>query len=154
MSKPYEPYQQTAVPIERSKEAIRQMLIANGSVAQSFSERSDTEMVEISWARKVYMDDHGKKSEFVQPCRIRVSYHNRDIRQVFRVIYHHLKAKFEVVRFGILSFEEEFLPYFMIRLPDGSPGTIAEAMLPQLRKGLAPSILPMCLPPAREEEGK
>jgi hypothetical protein len=152
MSKPYEPYQQTAVPVERSKEAIRQMLLENGAVAHQFSERTDAEIVEISWARKVILDDHGKKSEFVQPCRIRVSYHNRDIRQVFRVIYHHLKAKFEIVRFGILSFEEEFLPFFVIRMPDGSPGTIAEAMLPQLRKGLAPSILPLCLPAAREED--
>ncbi len=154
MRKPYEPYQGTMVPVERTKEAIRQLLLNYGIIAHGFSERSDTETIKISWVRKVVLDDHGKKSEFMQPCEMQVCYHGRDIRQVFRAVLYNLKAKFEIVRFGIVSYEREFLPYFVVKLPDGTPGTIAEAMLPYLEQGKAPPMLPLCLPAAREEVKK
>jgi len=148
--KKYEPYQGTTVPVSRSQEAIRKMLMENGAVAFQFTEIPTEQMLEIKFARKVVVngDPH------VQPLRFRISYKNRRIQQVYRALVHHLKAKFEIVRFGIISFEEEFMPYFEVRLRDGRTVTIAEALIPNLELGLPPHLEPMreALPEAKVEE--
>jgi len=147
MKEPYkEPYKGTDVPIERSQGKIRQMLEDNGAVIVQFSDSKELEMAEIKWARKVFFEQGGQKVPMVQPCRIRVSFKGKKIQQVYRALYWHLKSKFEVVRFGILSFEEEFLPYFITQLDDGRQVTIAERMVPWLKKGEMPDMEPLMLP--------
>lgn len=147
---PYDPYRGTKVPVSKSQEAIRRLLIENGAQGYQFTEAIAEQIVELKWARGVILN--GEK--VVQPLRIRVSYKNRRIESVYRAIFYHLKAKFEVIRFGIMSFEEEFLPYFEARLPDGRTGTIAELMLPDLKRGRLPAMLePLAaLPPGDDEE--
>lgn len=147
MKETYEPYKGTTVPIERSQMAIRKIFDAYHIYAHQFSEAPGEQLIEIRWSRKLVIDENGQKRDVLQPCKMRVSYKGRRSEQVWRAIYYHLKAKFEIVMFGIISYEEEFLPYFEVRLPDGSVGTIAEAMVPALAEGRKPDIL--ALPEAR-----
>lgn len=146
--KEYEPYQGTTVPVSRSQEQIRKLLIESGAQAHQFSEYGAQEMIEISWARVVKVNNEPK----LQPLRIKVSYKGKKIEQVWRALFYHLKAKLEIVKFGIMSFEEEFLSYFVVRLPDGSRGTIAEALVPSLKRAETPDLGMAALPPAREED--
>jgi hypothetical protein len=148
MKTEYEPYKGTQVPIERSQGAIRKIFDTYGIYAHQFSEAPGEQLIEIRWSRKLNIDENGQKRDVLQPCKMRVSYKGRTSQQVWRAIFYHLKAKFEVVRFGIISYEEEFLPYFEIRLPNGQVGTIAEAMVPALQDGRRPDML--ALPEARD----
>ncbi len=141
MKQTYEPYKGTSVPIERSQGAIRKIFDANGIWAHQFSEAPSEQLIEIRWSRKLVVDENGEKREVLQPCKMQVSYKGRRSEQVWRALFYHLKAKFEVVRFGIISYEEEFLPYFEIKLPNGDIGTIASAMIPALQVGKKPNLL-------------
>ena len=77
-----------------------------------------------------------------QPCRLDVNYAGRKQSEALRMVFYHLKAKFDAVDWGLYSFEEEFLPYFMGKLPDGRQATVAELMLPGLEKGRLPEYNP------------
>lgn len=65
-----------------------------------------------------------------------------EMRRVWRALALVIKAKFEAVSSGIVSYEQEFLPFFV--LPGGA--TVAEIMIPQLeiayRTGKMPALLP------------
>lgn len=145
----HSPYSDTVVPVSRTQDAIRKLLFSNGAVGYQFTEMPPPHsIVELKWARKVITNN----VPMVQPVRIRISFKNRRLEQVYRAIYYHLKAKFEIVAFGILSFEEEFMPYFLTQLPDGTEVTMAEAAMPYLRRGLAPVFEPLRLPEKAGEE--
>jgi hypothetical protein len=150
--KTYTPYEGTAVPVERSKEAIKKLFNENGVVANQFSENNEQETAQIMWARKVIIEQDGQKREMVQPCRIKVCYHGHTLQQIFRALYYHLKAKFEIVKFGIIDYETEFLPYFVTMMPDGTQATVAERMVPGLMEGRV-DIMPLPLPARRENDG-
>lgn len=51
-----------------------------------------------------------------------------------RMLYSWAKAKAEIVDFGMVDFETEWLPYQLVSGRDG-PVTVAESVLPQLRAG-------------------
>lgn len=142
----YEPYKGTMVPIERSKEAIRKILEENGAVTTIFTDSSQFGIIEIKWARKVILEENKQRHEMIQPCRIRVLVGKRDPRQIYRALFYHLKTKFEIIRFGILTFEEEFLPFFLVQLPDGRQVTVAEMALPSIQHGQAPDFKALMLP--------
>lgn len=144
------PYYGTEVPVSKSQESIRKMLLGNGAIGYQFTEMPEQEMVEIKWARKVVIQQGANKKEMVQPCRMRITYKGKRIEQVYRALYYHMKAKFEIIRFGIMSYEEEFLPYFEMMI-DGRPTTIAEMCLPGLMKGLPPHLEPFKLPENTED---
>jgi hypothetical protein len=134
-----DPYRYTEVPVSKSQEGIRKMLLENGAVGIQMTEFPEEQLVQIQWARKVIVD----KTPLVQPLRLKISTKGRRPEQCFRALFYHLKAKFEIVRFGIVTFEEEFLPYFLIKDAQGRPVTIAEYCLPELRRGLPPHLEPM-----------
>lgn len=132
--------------MSRSQEAIRKMLMENGAMIHQFTEMPTECVIEVKWARRVRVNN----VDVIQPLRVRVSTKGRKVQQVWRVLVHHLKAKFEVVRFGVLTFEEEFLPYFLTHLPDGREVTVAEMLVPGLRRALPAFLnpLPMLSPGA------
>ncbi|MCJ7816509.1 MAG: hypothetical protein MUP55_01505 [Candidatus Aenigmarchaeota archaeon] len=139
-----EPYQNTDVSVSKSQEAVRKMLFDNGAIGYQFTEMHHPEpVIEMKWARLIIVDGN----KITQPLRIRIPLKNRRIEQVYRALFYYLKTKFETVRFGIVSFEEEFLPFFEMRLASGECKTVAEMALPNLRKGMPPVIEPLCLPP-------
>jgi hypothetical protein len=134
-------YSGTKVPIHRSQEQIRGLLIGNGAIGFQFTELIAEEIIELKWARRIVVDGRASR----QPLRIRLPMKGRRPEQMYRALYYHLKAKFETIRFGIISFEEEFLPYFEFRLADGRAVTVAEQLLPGLRNALPLHLEPLQL---------
>lgn len=58
--------------------------------------------------------------------------HAAELRRVWRALALSIKAKFEAVASGIVTFEEEFLPHFVVATPDG-PRRFADIAVPALR---------------------
>ena len=136
MVKQYQPYQGTNVPVSRSQTMIEKMLQSHGAVKIHFFKDLEKDEVILAWERKFILD--GKP--VVQPLAHHIEFRDKKEAQVYRALYYHLKAKFEAVDFKIVSFEEEFLPYFVIKFPDGSSGTIAEYFIPELKRGALPPV--------------
>lgn len=67
-----------------------------------------------------------------------------EIKRRWRALALIVKSKLEAVESGIVSFEQEFLPYFV--LPGGV--TVADAMLPQIDDAYRSGKIPLLLPNA------
>lgn len=68
-------------------------------------------------------------------------------RQAWRALVLIVKAKLEAVESGIVTFDEEFLPYLV--LPDGS--TVAQQALPMVRQAYETGRMPVALLPGLGE---
>ena len=139
MVKKYTPYQDTNVSVSKSQNDIRKLLEKNGCVRLFFNFDLEDEEVVLAWERKIILDGETVR----QPLAHHLSLKGRKESQVYRALFYHLKAKFEAVEFQIVTFEEEFLPYFVVKLPDGSSGTIAEYFVPELKRGGLPPMQPL-----------
>lgn len=150
MSQQKHPYQSTTVPVSRSQEAIRKILYAHGAIATQFTDYPMEGIIELKWARQMMVDG----ANVQQPARYRISTEGKKEASVYRALFWHLKTKFEIVDFGIVTYEEEFLPYFVTYLPNGQETTVAEQAMPWIRKGLPPHLQPLApaLPPSSEPE--
>lgn len=131
-------YKGTEVPVDRSIGKIKDMLYAHGAVAIQVGESREKGIVELMFARRVKVGGQ----EMMQPMKLSVEFKGRKPAEAMRMLYHHLKVKFDAVDWGLISFEEEFLPFFVGELPDGRKATVAEMMLPDLKKGRLPDFVP------------
>ncbi len=59
-----------------------------------------------------------------------------------RLMWWYLKVKLEAVRFGLESFEKEFLSSVLTNLPGGKVGTIGEVAVEMIANPNSSSILP------------
>ena len=144
MSAPRTPYQDTSVPVERSKEQVRQMLKSAGArgimLQEEWAEDGSTSTCHVTFAWPV-----GEAFDCVQQVRLvvkplpaepgrgaawKVSPEQRD-RQAWRALSWYLKTMLEAATFGLLKFEDIFLSYFVGK--DGH--TIGETIIPLLEKG-------------------
>jgi hypothetical protein len=131
MSQRYQ-YERSAVPIERSKEAIRQLLRKHGAQVVQWTEGAG--IVQLQFAVKYTIDGEAK----LLPVRIRVSLGGKKEQSVYRALLNNLLAKWTAIDFGIETIEEAFLPYVMMKLPSGGETTIGEKLLPHIRRGDLP----------------
>lgn len=126
-----QPYADTDVPVARSQQAIRELILRNGGTAVAFVSQPPVEgfeaMVEIEGKsyriRITAQVPHG-----VSPERT-----VQQERRIWRVLFYHLKATFTAATSGVLELRELILPYMVVR--DGL--TVAEHLLPQLDQALA-----------------
>jgi len=125
-------YERTTVPIERSKEAIRQLLRKHGAQVVQWTEGAG--IVQLQFAVKYILEKETK----LLPIRIRVSLAGKKEQSVYRALLNNLLAKWTAIDFGIETLEEAFLPYVMLRLPGGMETTIGEKLLPHIRRGDLP----------------
>jgi hypothetical protein len=128
-------YKNTEVPVERSIAQIKDLLYKHGAVGTQTTELPENHLVQFAFARRVNVNGELKQ----QPCRIDVPYGDRKPSEALRMIFYYLKAKFDAVDWGVISFEEAFLACFVGQLPDGRKVTVGEMMLPDLKKGKLPS---------------
>ncbi len=143
MSAPRTPYQDTSVPVERSKEQVRQMLKSAGARAiMLYEEWEPTTTCHVTFAWPV-----GEDFASIQQVRLtvkplppepgartsspwKVSPEQRE-RQAWRALAWYLKTMLEAATFGLLSFEDVFLSFFV-----GDDGhTIGETFIPMLEQG-------------------
>jgi hypothetical protein len=146
-------YQGTSVSVERSKEAIRKLLIASDARGVQFSEDFKSGAIEVRFAkligdnmRTVRVGLAVKKPEKRAPRRGR--WHGGHYRAgttdaermaqaeraTYRALYYWLKSQFEAVAFGLLSFEDVFLSHFEWMV-GGHRTTVGALVLPHLQDG-------------------
>lgn len=121
-------YEGTEVPVARSQESIKKLVMGNGGSGVSFICKPPMEGFEA------LMPIDGVE------YRIRIQAHvpekTRDVdarlRQIWRVLFYHLKSVFEASRSGVMEFRELMLPYIVVK--DGH--TIGEHLLPNLEKAV------------------
>lgn len=121
-------YEQTQVPVVKSQDKIRQMLVRHkgGSVAFISDPPLEGFQAIVRIDEKPYsikiMATVKAKRDAEQECR-----------RIWRVLYHHMKSIFEASDSGVMEFRELILPYIMAK--DGR--TVAEHVLPSLDAALA-----------------
>jgi hypothetical protein len=136
-------YRQTMVPIARSQEQIRRLLINFCVSGVQFSENFDTGEINIRFAKKIgesfrTVSVSMRVPEPPKPKRrsTRKSAADRKeqmTRATYRALHDWLKAQFVAVEFGLLSFEDVFLSHFEWLL-NGEPKTIGEILKPRLEE--------------------
>lgn len=127
-------YKGTEVPAERSIARIKDLLYKHGAVATQVNEAPEKGVIQFLFSTRVKMDG----VDMQRPFKIEVKYGKRKPSEALRMIYYHLKAQFDAIDWGLFTLEEEFLPYMLVHLPGGKNATVAEVVLPDLRKGILP----------------
>jgi len=148
-------YSTTAVPVEKSKQKIRDLLISAGVRGVQFSEDFSTGAINVRFAKEV---DGNMRTVSVTmkipevPESRRTSYRRwnryagRTVsyspknkkeqmeRATYRALHYWLKSQFEAVDFGLLRFEDVFLSHFEWIIK-GETRTVGELVLPHLSNG-------------------
>lgn len=136
-SKNAKPYEGTKVPIGKTMGLIDTMIVNHGGIKTNYYKDFEKKELILAWERKVMVDD----VRMIQPIMHHIDMNKvKTEAQAYRALYWHLKHKFESVEFGIVTFEEEFLPYFIVKLPSGEQGTIAQYFVPELSRGALPTM--------------
>ncbi len=60
----------------------------------------------------------------------------KELNQLHRVLFHHLKAKFTAIECGLTEFMEEFMPHLVIMDKQGNSSTLGQTLLPQYKKSI------------------
>lgn len=139
---PSSPYSDTSVPVEKSQEQIRKLLAGQGATATRFTYLFTGALVEFVITGKdrpptpyrIQVDTRRIKAPQLRGPVATLA--DRRQRQVWRVLYWWLKAKFEAVDFGLVEREEELLPWMLVQGRDGQTTTVAAFVLPAMKEAL------------------
>lgn len=130
------PYDYTQVAVERSQAEIRRLLSRFNVEATRFTSFPAYALLEF-----VRRDPDGNG---VIPYRITVQPKvgkqprntqrelDRAEKQVWRVVYYWLKSKLEAIQFGLLEFEQEFLPHMLLADGRGREETVDKVFFERL----------------------
>ena len=138
MSKPA--YKSTKVPVRHSQADIEAMLKKNGVEAVRFTSLPSGAILEFAKRIPNSEDFIGYRIN-VRPklkpdVRDPVNELNKAERQIWRVLYWHLKAKFEAISFGLTEFEEDFLPYMLITDSEGRTASASQLFFEHMARRL------------------
>ena len=118
-------YGHTKVSVGRTQEAIRKLLIKYGARGCQFSEIFEPATIQLEFAKVV--------NDQPRTVRVRIPIaEGKSVEQTYRALYYWLKAQFEAVDFGLVSFEDIFLSHFGWMLPGGRMGTVGDMVRPLL----------------------
>lgn len=157
---PRDPYSDTEVPVEKSQQDIKRLLEANGVKASRFTYYQTSALVEFvllgpdkqELAYRIAVD----RKRLPPPKKLTQHYIDQRVRQMWRLLYWWLKAKFEAIQFGLVEKETEFLPFMMVRGEQGQATTMAGLVMPRIAAGVMDPSDPFGgikpLPPPRPEE--
>lgn len=123
-------YEATEVPVARSQQKLRELLLRNGATGIAIVSQPPQEgfqaMVKIDAATYTIRISAVCKPKSSQAAT------EQEERRVWRVLFHHLKGIFEASQSGVMEFKEMVMPYIVTK--DGR--TIAEILIPQLDKAI------------------
>ena len=122
--------ERTKVPVMQSRNEIERVLTKYGADAFGFATEPEHAIV--------FFRAHGRYLKFKMPLP-RDNAHEE--RRRWRCLVLVIKAKLEAVESGIVSFENEFLPWIV--LPSGE--TVAEWAGPQIEQGYLEGRMPTAL---------
>ena len=141
---------QTTVSVDRSLAQIKSLIMDHE--ADLFTSGEDL----LDGVAKVEFRVNGKYVRFIitiphidnfeytpggayREPHVRKKQHAQGVRQRWRQLLLMLKGKFEAVEAGVVTFEEEFLPYFV--MPDNS--TVANHVVPMLEEAYETGKMPV-----------
>lgn len=125
------PYEDSRTPIINTKGDIEELLKRDGCVGVQWTDDWENHRVMLMWIHKKVLEDG---EEFKIPYRIMAEQTVKNPRAMFRALFHFLKSTIVTIAYGIVEYEEAFLPFIVQRI-DGREMTIAEQALPWLEKG-------------------
>jgi hypothetical protein len=141
----------TTVSSERSQIQIQQLLKTHGASDVASGERgNDQAMIGFRFNQLQYrismsypaLQSFSRSGRTTRtPVQMKAA-RDQEIRRLWRALLLVIKAKIEIVESGILTFEEEFMPYILTA--DGR--TLGEWVKPQLERHV-----PLLLSPVEEE---
>jgi hypothetical protein len=140
-------YENTEVPVARSQEVIRKLIMGNKGMGVMFWSKPPREGFEayIPWGDATY---HIRIQAEVKANR-RDKDQEYAVRRIWRVLYYHMKAIYENAASGVMEFREMMLPYIVTA--DGQ--TVAERILPFIQKAIDADPMKM-LPAPRDAHGR
>lgn len=137
-------YRKTAVPVSRSQDQIRKLLINFGVSGVQFSENFESGEINVRFAKMVAGNPRTVSVSMhipePQPMRRRTtrgkSNSANDRREqmakaTYRALHDWLKAQFVAVEFGLLTFEDVFLSHFEWMI-EGQRTTVGKILIPRL----------------------
>ena len=145
-------YRSTSVPVERSKESIRQLLIKFGARGVQFAEDFETREINVRFAKSVNNElrtvsvtmiapeppQPKRKKGAIRWYRGEIVYNKTPVqrqeqmnRATYRALHYWLKSQFEAIEFGLFKFEDVFLSHFEWMI-DGQRTTVGKLIVPRL----------------------
>jgi hypothetical protein len=136
-------YQGTSVNWAKSQTAIVKLLNSKGIFETRFTNLADKFALEfrITENKKILF-----KAGIAQGLAVRIlvpfqassdeKKREKELNQLHRVLYYHIKAKFVAIESGVTEFMEEFMPHLVIMDSKGNNTTLGQAILPQYKKNL------------------
>lgn len=144
-------YETTEVPVSRSQEGIRKLIMGRKGGKVAFI----TDPPQEGFTAIVEIDSLPYQIRLLGICReapeqkmrtwkgrnvgtkdttdkYRQQYREAEERRIWRVLYYHLKGVFEAADSGVMEFRELMLPYIVTK----SGKTIAEQLLPKLNEAI------------------
>lgn len=123
-------YEGTEVPVARSQEAIRKLVMGNRGTGVMFWSKPPMEGFEafvpldgVSYHVRIQAEvKRARKDKDDEACT----------RRIWRVLFYHMKAIYENAASGVMEFREMMLPYIVTK--DGL--TIGQKLLPHLERAI------------------
>lgn len=106
-------YEHTIVSVDKSQNQIRKLLSAHGANNIAFA--SNAEPPQEGIMANVTIGDRAYGVKIVVPIKPKKRDQEQEVRRVWRVLYHHLKATFEAADSGVIDIRELLLPFFVTR---------------------------------------
>lgn len=146
-------YQSTQVPVAKSQEAIRKLLMQYGARGVQFYEDFETREINVRFAKEINRQlrtvsvslkipgaDEGTTRRWSRTKRTYVYTTQADraeqkTRATYRALHYWLKSQFEAVDYGLFSFEDVFLSHFEWMI-DGKTTTVGALVKPKLEGNL------------------
>jgi hypothetical protein len=135
MTRSRTPYEDTSVPVERSKGQISKALRAAGALGVQFDEEWEGDKT-VCRVRFVWPHGDGEARSTVRldaetlPADSRISVEQRE-RQAWRGLAWYLESNLKAATFGLIPFEAIFLAHF--EMPGGT--TVGGHLIPQINAG-------------------
>jgi hypothetical protein len=148
-------YKTTEVPVARSQEAIRKLLIDFGARGVQFYEDFESHQINVRFAKEVNKQLRTvsvtmtvpKPAETVRKRAVRYvrgkmvygktasQKQEQNTKATYRALHYWLKSQFEAVEYGLFSFEDVFLSHFEWIL-NGQTTTVGALVKPRLEGNL------------------
>lgn len=125
----HKPYQDTRVPVSRSQEEIRKLLIKFGVRGIQFAEDFETGLINLRFAKM----DNGSMRTVNVIIKVREGKDREQMtRATYRSLLNWMKAQLVATEDGLFTFEDIFLSHFEWLLKDGTVTTVGEFIKPRL----------------------
>ncbi len=147
-------YEDTEVPVVRSQEALRKLILQNGGTGIAFFSQPPLEGFEalVTIDKKPYRLRLQAKCKSDGKVRMQrgqvIDPFEQDCKRVWRVLYHQMKGIYESSRTGVMEFRRLVLAFIVTS--DGR--TVGDRMLPELDTVVNASPERLLMPAPKELE--